>query len=93
MNGRESLLESFLQVLARIPHADVIHHVAPKTWSPAARPMGPVLRVGLYTDENPLLHKQIIVTSKNVGLLKDSVLYVNGSFLEKSMEKGAEVTL
>lgn len=93
LNGRESLLEYFLQVLARIPHADVIHHVAPKTWSPAARPMGPVLRVGLYTDENPLLHKQIIVTSKNVELLKDSVLYVNGSFLEKSMEKGAEVTL
>ena len=33
----------------------------PELWSPAARPMGPVLRVGLFAVKDPLVHKQVVV--------------------------------
>lgn len=93
LNGADSLQESLLQILARIPAADLVHHKPPKTWTPAARPMGPVLRVGLYVDENPLVHKQIIVVSKDERSVKDSILYVNGLVLENSLEKKTEMAL
>ena len=93
LNGADSLQESLLQVLARIPSADIVHHVSPKTWSPAARPMGPVLRVGLYVDDNPLIHKQIVVVSKKEKSAKDSVLFVEGAAIEESLGKKAEMSL
>ena len=93
LNGADSLQESLLQNLARIPSADLVHHVAPKTWFPAARPMGPVLRIGLYVDENPLVHKQIIVSSKVEQSSRDSLLYVEGGALEHALENKAEVSL
>lgn len=93
LNGADSLHESLFQALARVPAADILHRVKPSTWSPAARPMGPVLRVGLYVDENPLVHKQIVVVPKKGNSEKDSVLYVEGCALEDSLEKNAEVAL
>ena len=68
-----------LETLARIPRADIytrekkVHE--PELWSPAARPMGPVLRVGLFAVNDPLVHKQVVVS----GLAQngaDDVLYV-----------------
>lgn len=58
-DGGVSLLES----LARIPRAGLYRQKAPpkKTWSPAARPTGPVLRLGLEPELNALVHKQIVV--------------------------------
>ncbi len=47
----------------------------PELWSPAARPMGPVLRVGLFAVNDPLVNKQVVVN----GLAQkgaDDVLYV-----------------
>lgn len=55
---------SFLDALARIPRAGIVStskDSKPHLWSPAARPMGPVLRLGLYPSENPLIHKHILV--------------------------------
>ena len=56
--------DSLFAALARIPAANpfkrgasTVNHV----WSPAARPMGPVLRLGLHREENPLIHKQILI--------------------------------
>lgn len=94
LNESDSQHESLLQVLARIPCVDLVHHASPSTWSPSARPMGPVLRIGLYVDENPLVHKQIIVTSAlKKQEQKDSLLFVEGCFIEESLAKKAEVTL
>ena len=78
-----------LETLARIPRADIYtrdkrsrdkraheknaHN--PELWSPAARPMGPVLRVGLFAVNDPLVNKQVVVS----GLAQkgaDDVLYV-----------------
>lgn len=93
LNGADSMRESLLRTLARIPCANLVHRMAPRTWSPAARPMGPVLRVGLYVDENPLVHKHIVVCSKPRKSMRDSLLYVDGNSVEESLEKKTEVTL
>lgn len=56
--GRKNLLDA----LARIPAANLISAKKPGPWSPAARPMDPVLRVGLFAKDDPLVHKHIVVT-------------------------------
>ena len=78
-----------LETLARIPRADFYTRDKrsrdkrarkknandPELWSPAARPMGPVLRVGLFAVNDPLVNKQVVVN----GLAQkgaDDVLYV-----------------
>lgn len=78
-----------LETLARIPRADFYSRDKrsrdkrarkknandPELWSPAARPMGPVLRVGLFAVNDPLVNKQVVVN----GLAQkgaDDVLYV-----------------
>ena len=56
--------DSLFAALARIPAASPFKKSGPATegvWSPAARPMGPVLRLGLHREENPLIHKQILI--------------------------------
>ena len=58
--------DSFFAALARIPVANPFKRLPRESshiWSPAARPMGPVLRLGLHREENPLVHKQVLVFS------------------------------
>ena len=61
---------------------------APKLWSPAARPLGPVLRVGLFATDDPLVHKQVILdvrsklTDDSKTAISDDILSVNAAHLE-----------
>ncbi len=58
--------DSFFATLARIPVANPFKRPTRESshiWSPAARPMGPVLRLGLHREENSLIHKQVLVFS------------------------------
>lgn len=61
---------------------------AQKLWSPAARPLGPVLRVGLFATEDPLVHKQVILdahlkaSDESKTSISDDVLSVNAARLE-----------
>ena len=74
----------------------------PKLWSPAARPLGPVLRLGLFATEDPLVHKQVILDTRAKNsddskfAISDDVLAVNAARLEHafrewlSVERGTE---
>jgi uncharacterized protein (DUF58 family) len=92
---------SFLEALARIPAASWLeariskgpHNSrnvasAQKLWSPAARPLGPVLRMGLFATEDPLVHKQVILdahlkaSDESKTAISDDVLSVNAARLE-----------
>lgn len=92
---------SFLEALARIPASSWLGArtskgprnsrnatSAPKLWSPAARPLGPVLRMGLFATEDPLVHKQVILdahsklTNESKTAISDDVLAVNAARLE-----------
>jgi len=92
---------SFLEALARIPAASWLEAriskgprdsrnatSAPKLWSPAARPLGPVLRMGLFETEDPLVHKQVILdahlkaSDESKTAISDDVLSVNAARLE-----------
>ena len=92
---------SFLEALARIPAASWLEAriskgprnsrnatSAPKLWSPAARPLGPVLRMGLFATEDPLVHKQVILdahlkaSDESKTAISDDVLSVNAAHLE-----------
>lgn len=53
--------KNLLDALARIPAANLLAAKKPSPWSPAARPMDPVLRVGLFEKDEPLVHKHIVV--------------------------------
>ena len=46
----------------------------PELWSPAARPMGPVLRVGLFAVNDPLVNKQVVVCDKPAESRDDTLL-------------------
>ena len=78
--------DSFFAALARIPVASPFKKSSRESshiWSPAARPMGPVLRLGLHREENPLVHKQVIVyDGKFVGGSPDDMLMVPRSLLK-----------
>ena len=69
---------------------------APKLWSPAARPLGPVLRVGLFATDDPLVHKQVVLESHSMAAdelktaVSDDVLAVNAKLLERSFEASRE---
>ena len=92
---------SFLEALARIPAASWLEPRASrsavnsrsvtgaqKLWSPAARPLGPVLRMGLFATEDPLVHKQVILdahlkaSGESKTTISDDVLSVNAAHLE-----------
>lgn len=66
---------------------------APKLWSPAARPLGPVLRVGLFATEDPLVHKHVILdahlkaSGESKTAISDDVLAVNAAHLEKAFQE------
>ena len=84
---RDNLREAFLESLARVPRADLrdaFRHPqaagrgakpADLPWSPAARPMGPVLRLGLYPVSDPLVSKQVVVCERPAEL-RDDTLFV-----------------
>ena len=78
--------DSLFAALARIPAASPFKKSGPATegvWSPAARPMGPVLRLGLHREENPLVHKQVLVCDGKVPTAAgDDTLMVHCSLLK-----------
>ena len=91
---------SFLEALARIPAASWLEArasrnatSAQKLWSPAARPLGPVLRMGLFATDDPLVHKQVILdvhsklTNESKTAISDDVLSVNAAHLEKAFQE------
>ena len=95
--------ESLLEALARIPAASLLKSLgglasgnAQKRWSPAARPLGPVLRLGLFATDDPLVHKQVVLESHSMAAdelkstVSDDVLAINAKLLERSFEKSRE---
>ena len=78
---------AILEALARIPHAK-IYGPRPKScaWSPAARPMGPVLKLGLFSTRDPLVQKQIVVVADKCKLeaRDESTLFVLESKLNEA---------
>ena len=82
----DSRFDACLEALARIPRAEVFERwvrgssarsPAGKVWSPAARPMGPVLRLGLEVESNPLVHKQVVVASSVAKECAEDALFVD----------------
>lgn len=75
--------KNLLDALARIPAANLIAAKKPGPWSPAARPMDPVLRVGLYPKDDTLVHKHIVLARfkgdvpANGESSSDKILYVD----------------
>lgn len=88
--------KSFLEALARIPRASLYERGVSRQfkmlrrsgasrsseWTPAARPMGPVLRLGLHEAEDSQVHKQVVVCrGARQELVSDSVLKVGYELL------------
>ena len=81
LEGGSESRKNLMDALARIPPATIRYAKRPAPWSPAARPMDPVLRVGLYANEDPLVNKQVVVgrpheKSDNPESGSDEILYV-----------------
>ena len=86
--------KNLMDALARIPAANLVSARKPGPWSPAARPMDPVLRVGLFAKEDPLVHKHIVLGhfSKKIAvgrsaetLSSDKVLFVESSVIKSGV--------
>ena len=80
--------DSFFAALARIPVANLFTKKsrAAQTWAPAARPMGPVLRLGLHREDNALIHKQIVVCDRvKLENSSDDILYVPETLLKNKI--------
>lgn len=88
----------FMEALARIPSASLLSVVkaadrlsgnTQKPWSPAARPLGPVLRLGLFATDDSLIHKHIVLENRSdatndlKAAVSDKVLSVNVKRLEQ----------
>jgi uncharacterized protein (DUF58 family) len=61
LDGGSESRKNLLDALARIPPASLAHGKLPAPWAPAARPMDPVLRIGLYENDESLVNKHIVV--------------------------------
>jgi hypothetical protein len=61
LDGGSESRKNLLDALARIPMASLAHGKLPAPWAPAARPMDPVLRIGLYENDEPLVNKHVVV--------------------------------
>lgn len=88
-------IQDLFVALSRIPRSSLVKTVKKHLWSPAARPMGPVLRMGLRPETNSLVHKQIVVADlsksaqsslassssahSRLALSSDDVLFVDAS--------------
>jgi len=89
--------QCFMEALARIPSASLLSVVnasnrsrnTQKPWSPAARPLGPVLRLGLFAMDDSLIHKHIVLENRSdathdlKAAISDKVLSVNAKRLEQ----------
>jgi len=89
--------ESFLEALARIPAASLYKNDYSKNlWSPAARPLGPVLRLGLFATDDPLVHKHVILDAHVPALntlkttIADNILSVSAASLTQAFEASRE---
>ncbi len=77
LSGGSESRKNLMDALARIPASSIVYGKRPEPWSPAARPMDPVLRVGLYANEDPFVNKHVVVgrpPSKNET--SDKLLFV-----------------
>ena len=72
LNGGGESRKNLLDALARIPSSSLAYGKKPTPWAPAARPMDPVLRVGLYANEDPFVNKHIVVSARNVPVTDSS---------------------
>lgn len=94
--GRDRM-ESLLEALSRIPPARIVGGKKPGPWSPAARPMDPVLRIGLYPKEDSLVHKHVIVSSARNPEFKaehpDHTLYLDVAEIASALNEDKEVNL
>ena len=61
LDGGSESRKNLLDALARVPPASLAHAKQPAPWAPAARPMDPVLRIGLYENDESLVNKHIVV--------------------------------
>lgn len=83
--------KNLMAALARIPTANLLNAKNPGAWSPAARPMDPVLRIGLFPKEEPLVHKHIVVCKNSnklaldLSALSDKVLLVDVGKIKSGM--------
>lgn len=83
--------KNLMDALARVPAADLMSAKKPGPWSPAARPMDPVLRIGLYAKDEVLVHKHVVVghfSKKSVleksadSISPDKILFVESSSIK-----------
>ncbi len=77
--------KNLMDALARIPSANLLNAKKPAPWSPAARPMDPVLRIGLFAKEEPLVHKHVVVTR----LKKNAPAAVSPASADRNYEKSS----
>ena len=89
LSGGSESRKNLLDALARIPPASLAHGKQPSPWTPAARPMDPVLRVGLYEGEDSFVNKQIVVGA-SIESSRDSLLVISPADCEK-LESGMVV--
>jgi len=89
LSGGSESRKNLLDALARIPPASLAHGKLPSPWTPAARPMDPVLRVGLYEGEDSFVNKQIVVGA-SIESSRDSLLVISPADCEK-LESGTVV--
>lgn len=86
--------KNLMDALARVPAADLMSAKKPGPWSPAARPMDPVLRIGLYAKDEVLVHKHVVVghfSKKSVleksadSISPDKILFVESSSIKSGV--------
>ena len=87
LDGGNESRKNLLDALARIPPASLAYGKQPVPWAPAARPMDPVLRIGLYESEDAFVNKHIVVGAKST-LAEDKLRVVSPEDLD-----GERVTL
>lgn len=77
---------SFLSALARIPRASLSPAKKGREgWNPAARPMCPVLRLGLNPLDSSLIHKHIVLDATKTQKNTDDILYIKPCVGEVSL--------
>lgn len=89
LDGGSESRKNLLDALARIPPSSLAHAKQPAPWAPAARPMDPVLRIGVYASEEPLVNKHIVV-GKQPASTEDKLLVVSPEDCEGA-ERGTVV--
>ena len=76
LDGGSESRKNLLDALARIPPASLAHGKQPAPWAPAARPMDPVLRIGLYENDEPLVNKHVVVGTQPAST-EDKLLVIS----------------